>query len=296
MFRTEATKKHCTHMSFCICLVVCVMFFCIEQKRVNLMNMLPGLAASQYALIYNVLSFTIASMLSSFVFFLAARQQVGVAYRPALLFSALVVGIAGYHYLRIFDSFNDAYTLVDGAYAPSGKPFNDAYRYVDWLLTVPLLLVELVAVLHLSKAVGRSMLIKLIIAAVLMIGLGYPGEAEYTNMTMRAVWGTLSSIPFVYILYVLWVQLGAQVKNESAAVQSLLKTTRVVLLATWGVYPITFLLPILGIGMETSFVAVQSGYAFADVAAKCGYGLLIFFIARAKSEADGSLPQDKAHA
>ena len=283
-------------MSFCICLVVCVMFFCVEQKRVNLMNMLPGLAASQYALIYNVLSFTIASMLSSFVFFLAARQQVGVAYRPALLFSALVVGIAGYHYLRIFDSFESAYTLVDGAYAPSGKPFNDAYRYVDWLLTVPLLLVELVAVLHLSKAVGRSMLIKLIIAAVLMIGLGYPGETEYTNMTMRAVWGTLSSIPFVYILYVLWVQLGAQVKNESAEVQRLLRITRVVLLATWGVYPITFLLPILGIGMETSFVAVQSGYAFADVAAKCGYGLLIFFIARAKSEADGSLPQDKAHA
>ena len=102
-------------MSFCICLVVCVMFFCVEQKRVNLMNMLPGLAASQYALIYNVLSFTIASMLSSFVFFLAARQQVGVVYRPALLFSALVVGIAGYHYLRIFDSFESAYTLVDGA-------------------------------------------------------------------------------------------------------------------------------------------------------------------------------------
>ena len=260
------------------------------------MNMLPGLAASQYALVYNVLSFAIASMLASFVFFLAARQQVGVAYRPAVLFSALVVGIAGYHYLRIFDSFESAYTMVDGAYAPSGKPFNDAYRYVDWFLTVPLLLVELVAVLHLSKAVGRSMLIKLIIAAVLMIGLGYPGETEYTNMTMRAVWGTLSSIPFVYILYVLWVQLGAQVKNESAEVQRLLRITRVVLLATWGVYPITFLLPILGIGMDTSFVAVQSGYAIADVAAKCGYGLLIFFIARAKSEADGSMPQAKSHA
>ena len=72
------------------------------------MNMLPGLAASQYALVYNVLSFAIASMLASFVFFLVARQQVGVAYRPALLFSALVVGIAGYHYLRIFDSFESA--------------------------------------------------------------------------------------------------------------------------------------------------------------------------------------------
>lgn len=260
------------------------------------MNVLPGLLASQYSLIYNVLSFTIASMLSSFVFFLAARQQVGAAYRPALLFSALVVGIAGYHYLRIFDSFEAAYTMVDGAYAPSGKPFNDAYRYVDWLLTVPLLLVELVAVLHLSKAVGRSMLTKLIIAAVLMIGLGYPGEAEYTNLQTRAIWGTLSSIPFVYILYVLWVQLGAQVSNQSDTVKRLLRITRVVLLATWGVYPITYLLPILGIDTQSSVVAIQTGYALADVASKCGYGLLIFFIARAKSEEDGSIPQANAHA
>lgn len=257
------------------------------------MNALPALAANQYTLIYNVLSFTIASMLSSFVFFLAVRQQVAAAYRPALLFSALVVGIAGYHYFRIFDSFEAAYTILpDGsAYSPSGKPFNDAYRYVDWLLTVPLLLVELVAVLHLSKAVGRSILVKLIIAAVLMIGLGYPGEAEYTNMTTRAIWGTLSSIPFAYILYVLWVQLGVQVKNESAQVKRLLQITRVVLLATWGVYPITYLLPILGIDTQSAVVAIQSGYALADVAAKCGYGLLIFFIARAKSEEDASLPQ-----
>jgi len=140
------------------------------------MNLLPELLSSQYSLVYNILSFTIASMGASFVFFLMARQQVGVTYRPALLFSALVVGIACYHYFRIFDSFESAFALADGVYKPSGKPFNDAYRYVDWMLTVPLLLVELVAVLHLAKDVSRKMLVNLIIAAVLMIGLGYIGE------------------------------------------------------------------------------------------------------------------------
>lgn len=254
------------------------------------MNLLPELLSSQYSLVYNILSFTIASMGASFVFFLMARQQVGVTYRPALLFSALVVGIACYHYFRIFDSFESAFALADGVYKPSGKPFNDAYRYVDWMLTVPLLLVELVAVLHLAKDVSRKMLVNLIIAAVLMIGLGYVGEGELTNMTTRAIWGTLSSIPFVYILYVLWVELGAQVKTQSETVRGLLKITRVVLVATWGVYPITYLLPMLGIDIQSSVVAIQVGYALADVAAKCGYGLLIFFIARAKSEEDGSLP------
>jgi bacteriorhodopsin len=254
------------------------------------MHALPELSLIQYSLIYNILSFTIASMGASFVFFLVVRQQVGIAYRPALLFSALVVGIACYHYFRIFNSFESAFALADGIFKPSGKPFNDAYRYVDWMLTVPLLLVELVAVLHLAKDVSRKMLVNLIIAAVLMIGLGYIGEGEYTNMTTRAIWGTLSSIPFAYILYVLWVQLGVVVKTQSETVRGLLKITRVVLLATWGVYPVTYLLPMLGIDTQSAVVAIQSGYALADVAAKCGYGLLIFFIARAKSEEDGSLP------
>ena len=254
------------------------------------MTSLSDLMSGQYSLVYNILSLTIACMGASFVFFLSARQQVGVSYRPAVLFSALVVGIACYHYFRIFNSFEAAYTLADGVYKPSGTPFNDAYRYVDWLLTVPLLLVELVAVLHLAKDTSRKMLTRLIVAAVLMIVLGYFGEGEYTNMTVRAVWGALSSIPFVYILYVLWVELGVVVKTQSVKVRGLLQITRMVILITWGVYPVTYMLPILGINVSSSIVAVQVGYALADVAAKCGYGLLIYFIARTKSEEDGTLP------
>lgn len=260
------------------------------------MNVLPTLTADQFSLVYNVLSFTIATMGAAFLFFVLGRQQVGVRYRPALLVSALVVAIACYHYFRIFDSFEAAYSLVDGAYKPSGKPFNDAYRYVDWLLTVPLLLVELVAVLQLARAESGPMLRNLAIAAVLMIGLGYPGEIEHKDMMVRGVWGALSSIPFVYILYVLWARLGEAVKDQSERVQKLLGSTRLLLLATWGVYPITYLLPQLGVDTQASTVGIQVGYALADVAAKAGYGLLIYAIARAKSEADGSAPELAAQA
>lgn len=248
------------------------------------------LTTSQFMLVYNMLSFTIAAMFAAFIFFTGARTQVGEKYRPALLISSLVVAIACYHYFRIFNSWEEAFTLTNGSYVASGKPFNDAYRYVDWLLTVPLLLVELVAVLNLPKSEREGLFGKLAIAAFLMIALGYPGEIS-TDMTTRAIWGTLSTIPFLYILSILWGKLGATMSSQPPYVQVLMKNIRLLLVATWGFYPITYMFPMMGISHEASLVGVQVGYAIADVLAKAFYGVMIYWIAYAKSEADGSLPK-----
>lgn len=77
--------------------------------------------------------------------------------------------------------------------APPAFP---AYRYVDWLLTVPLLLIEAVAVLALAKNVSSGIAARLGIAAVFMIALGYPGEIS-TDAATRLLWGTLSTVPFL---------------------------------------------------------------------------------------------------
>jgi len=249
---------------------------------------MPELSSGQFLIVYNVLSFTIASMLGAFIFFMGARSQVGEKYRPALLISAVVVAIAGYHYFRIFMSWEEAYALNNGVYTATGKPFNDAYRYVDWLLTVPLLLIELVAVLALPKAEREGLFGKLAIAAFLMIALGYPGEIAADNTT-RAIWGFLSTLPFVYILYVLWVKLGNAMNQQPAQVQVLTRNIRLLLLATWGFYPITYMLPMFGISPQSSVVGIQIGYAISDVLAKAFYGVMIYWIATAKSEADGSI-------
>ena len=250
---------------------------------------MPVLSEIQYSMVYNMLSFTIASMMAAFIFFVIGRSQVGPKYRPALLISSLVVAIACYHYFRIFQSFEGAYQLSGDSYSPTGTPFNDAYRYVDWLLTVPLLLVELVAVLSLPKGKSGPMLSKLAIAAFLMIATGYPGEIATDNST-RALWGTISTIPFLYILYVLWVELGKALGSQSGEVNTLIRNIRLLLLATWGFYPITYMLPMFGITGDSAVVGIQIGYAISDVLAKAGYGVMIYAIARAKSEEDGSLP------
>ena len=247
---------------------------------------MPTLTPGEYSLVYNMLSFTIASMLAAFAFFVMARGNLAPKYRSSMMVSALVVGIAGYHYWRIFGSWEGAYEMVDGVYQATGQPFNDAYRYVDWLLTVPLLLVELILVMGLTKARQGSLLSRLIIASGLMIALGYPGEIADSN-GVRALWGTLSSIPFVYILYVLWGELGKAIVNQPPRAQVLLKNIRLLLLFTWGFYPITYMAPFIGLEGAGAEIAIQVGYCIADVAAKAGYGVMIYAIARAKTEADG---------
>jgi bacteriorhodopsin len=115
--------------------------------------------------------------------------------------------------------------------------------------------------------------------------LGYPGEVATSN-SVRALWGTLSTLPFLYLLWVLWVELGQAAGRQPENVRVLLRNIRLLLLATWGFYPIVYMLPFLGIAGSSALVGVQIGYSIADVLAKCGYGLMIYAIARAKSEVD----------
>lgn len=247
------------------------------------------LTISQYNLVYNIFSFTFAAMLGSFVFFVLSRNNLAPKYRGAMVMSALVVGIAGYHYLRIFESWSAAFVLVDGMFIEEGVGFNDAYRYVDWALTVPLLVAELVAVIGLTGKKKGWLTFRLATAALLMVVLGYPGEIA-TTVSARAIWGAISTVPFVYILFVLFTEMNSALANQSEKVRPLFRNTRLLLLATWGFYPIVYMFPLFEITGAGVVVAVQVGYAIADVLAKCGYGFMIYNIAKIKSEEEGYVP------
>ena len=238
------------------------------------------MSAEGYNVVFNMLSLGIASMLFTTTFLLVARERVLPRYRMAVMVSATVTAIAAYHYFRMFDSFVHAF----GPDAVAGATYNVGYRYVDWFLTVPLLLVETVAVLALARQAQSSLLVRLVPAAALMIALGYPGDSGMTMGLEPSVWGLLSTIPFLYILYVLFVELGKSLERQSEAVQRKIKELRLLLLATWGVYPIAFIANMNATGFdESSFVLRETGYTIADILAKCLFGLMIFTIARIKS-------------
>lgn len=248
---------------------------------------LPELSFGQFETVFNMFSLTIAVMGAAAFFFILARDQVAPKYRVALIISAVVVSIACYHYVRIFESWNAAYALGEsGTYGPSGKPFNDAYRYADWLATVPLLLTELVLVLALVREKTNSLILRLVVASVLMLALGYPGELEREDMLARGVWGFLSSIPFAYILWVLWGELTKALEKQPPRVAQLTRNMRLLLLASWGFYPIAYMFPMFGISGAGAEVSVQVGYSIADILAKPFFGLLLYAIAREKTLAE----------
>ena len=240
----------------------------------------------QWNLVYNVFSFGLVSMLACTVYTLVSQARVLPKYRNALVMSSMVTFIAGYHYWRIFNSFSESSTGT--TVNISGKPgsFNEAYRYVDWLLTVPLLLVEVVAVLALAATVSKSLIMRLVPASAAMIALGYPGEIA-TEQGDQILYGVLSTLPFIYILYVLFVELTKSLDRQPAGVVASVKNLRLLLLATWGVYPIAYMFNIWGDAGADSFVAIQLGYTIADVLAKCVFGLTILKIARIKSHSEG---------
>ena len=124
-----------------------------------------------------------------------------------------------------------------------------------------------------------------------MIILGYPGEISSNNGT-KTLWGILSTIPFLYILYILFVELGKSLDRQPAGVADTVGRLRLLLIATWGVYPISYLIPMIvknpsETQMASLFTYRQVGYTVADVLAKCVFGLTIYKIAKMKSVAEG---------
>jgi len=227
------------------------------------------LTGDNYTLVYNALSFGTAVMLGAFVYFLTQINSVAKAYRSGVAVSAVVVGIAGYHYYRIWQGFSEG-------------EMNEGYRYADWLITVPLLVIELLIVLGVANEVRKGLMRKLVPATVLMIALGYPGEVSSDNGT-KWLWWVLAMIPFVYILWVLYGQLQEASSRESGAVAGAIKNATVVLVVTWCVYPIAYLFPVFDANSEGLEVLRQVGYTFADITAKALYGLMILGIAKART-------------
>jgi len=244
----------------------------------------------QFQLVYNILSFALASMMATTVFLWMRVPSMTEKYKTPLLISGLVTFIAAYHYIRIFNSWTESYEYVEGHSNPqlTGVPFNDAYRYMDWLLTVPLLLMEIVLVMKMEPAAASAKCKSLGGAAALMIILGYPGELIIEgNLLMRWVYWALAMVPFCYIVQELLVGLNGALSAESdPKIKSSILTAQLVTVVSWLTYPVVYVFPMIGFSGASAVVAIQVGYCVSDIIAKCGVGLLIYTVTAAKSDAE----------
>ena len=243
------------------------------------------ISVGQYDLIYNAFSFTFATMAAATLFFWLGRSQVAKAYKTAMTITGLVTFIAAYHYLRIYQSWDSAFDVQSGMIETTGYAFNTAYRYVDWLLTVPLLLIELILVMNLSRQETISKATSLGIAAALMVAIGYPGEVAEAASD-RWVWGLIALVPFLYIVYNLFTGLKDSIESQPDDVRGLVSAARWVTVLSWSFYPIVFFAGAVGLAGATATTVVEIGYTIADIVSKAGFGVLIYMIAVRKTAHD----------
>jgi len=254
--------------------------------------------------VYNTLSFSLASMMATTMYLWFRSFAVKDKYQSAVLISGLVTFIAAYHYIRIFNSWVESYEYQAGTpdkygalfiEAPklTGVPFNDAYRYMDWLLTVPLLLIEILLVMKLPDDVFSAKAKTLGLGSALMIISGYYGELVVTgDLTPRWICWACSMCFFLYVVYELLVGLAAATAQEQdPVIKGKIQQAQVWTVVSWCTYPVVYLFPMVGLGGCRSVVNIQVGYCISDIISKCGVGLIIYQVSYAKSAKEALLPQ-----
>ena len=212
------------------------------------------------------------AMMAASVFFFLSMNGVDAKWRTSLLVSGLITFIAAVHYMYM----RDAHAAGDST---------TVFRYVDWILTVPLMCVEFYLILKVAGATKTDMW-RLIGASTLMLVTGFFGESGWDNGALSpALWGAISGAAYFWIAYEVW--LGGLNKLAVAAGGNVLaahKTLCWFLLVGWAIYPVGYMAGTAGwygdagllFGMDVSMEVI---YNIGDAVNKIGFGLVVYSLA-----------------
>ncbi|WP_369069449.1 bacteriorhodopsin [Kineococcus terrestris] len=247
------------------------------------------LSSGQHDLISYSLTVAGLALFAQFVRTWNSTGEVGARYRPALLASLCVTGVAFLSYVYLVVKFDQGYAYSGGGYVPTPAALSTLTpRYMDWSVTVPLLMVEFLAVSALTGSRARAVRAALVTAAFLMIFTGFLGAAVVgsgTSQTALLAWGAVSTV-FYAALHVLLVRvLRASKGSMGPQAYATYRNAGILLLSVWGWYPIAYAIHnwLPGAGWTTT---IQVGFSFADIAAKVGFGALIHKVAKLRTAED----------
>ncbi len=207
------------------------------------------------------------AMMAASAFFFLSLNQFDRKWRTSVLVSGLITFIAAVHYFYMRDYWD----------ATQDSP--TFFRYVDWVLTVPLMCVEFYLILKVAGA-KQSLMWRLIFLSVVMLVTGYFGEAVFTEQA--AFWGFISGAAYFVIVYDIW--LGKAKKLAEQAGGEVLKAHKVLcwfVLVGWAIYPLGYMLGTEGWydGIHALNLDMDVVYNIGDAVNKIGFGLVIYALA-----------------
>ncbi|TCD04109.1 rhodopsin [Erythrobacteraceae bacterium CFH 75059] len=250
-----------------------------------------ALTATQYELGSLILMVSYGAQFAFILFFLASATQLAPRYRIVPVLSAVVMLSSGLSLLREATLWQDSYSYAEGLYRPmsEGNTFSNVFRYGNWFITTPILLVQLGLAMALDRAQRHRRSTRMIAATTLMIATGMAGQfGESDDWGRLNLWGLVSTVFFVWLLVEVRGVLKIGITGSPAPLRAWPGNLFWFFLATWGLYPIAYALPQLG---ATGDLVVWRQFTFsvADLTTKLLYGIILsrFLLRRSALEGHG---------
>ena len=209
-------------------------------------------------------------MAAATVFFFMERSSVASGWKTSVTVAGLVTGVAFVHYMymrEVWVMTGDSPTV---------------YRYIDWLITVPLQMIEFYLILAACTAIAGGVFWRLFLGSLVMLMGGYLGEAGFINSTIGFVIGMAG---WIFILYEIFAGEASKVSAENApeSVQSAFNTMRWIVTIGWAIYPIGYFMGYMMGGVDAN--SLNFIYNVADVINKIAFVLAIWAAATTESDA-----------
>ena len=208
-----------------------------------------------------------AAMVAATYFFTVERDRAVGKWKTSLTVAAMVTGIAAIHYF-----------YMRGVWVSTGEsPL--VFRYVDWLLTVPLQIIEFYLILAAIAVVRAALFWKLMIASLVMLVFGFLGELGAMSYWPAFAIGMAG---WLYIIYEIFAGEASQISaaNGTAASQTAFNALRLIVTVGWAIYPIGY---ILG-AADGGAAGLNLIYNLADFVNKIAFGVVIWAAATSSSE------------
>lgn len=249
-----------------------------------------------YDIVAHTLTLGYAVMLAALFYFAMTIRTVAPRYRISSVLSVVVMVSAALILFSQQLSWTNAFAFnaTTGLYerVANADAFSNGYRYLNWLIDVPMLLFQILFVVQLTSARRASLRNQFFISGPLMIVTGYIGQFyETTNLTAFLVWGLISTIFFVHVLYLMYMIIKDARSTLSPRAARVMGAIWWLFLISWMLYPGAYLMPLL-LNSEAGVVGRQITYTVADITSKVIYGVLLTAVAQIRSEEEGYIGED----
>ena len=241
-----------------------------------------------YEVVLSVLALGFAVMGAAFVYFIASSSNIAPRWRITSTISAVVMVSAFLELFLLWFDWQSVFALSGGTWErdPDAGVFSNGYRYMNWAIDVPMLMLQLLIVLGF---VGKGLLStwgKIAAAGLLMIFTGYVGQFyEVASLPAFLIWGAVSTVFYVYFLYAVLKAVSVSLPNLPAKAAAFGRLIRWWVPVTWTLYPIAYAIPAFWVD-QWAVVTKQLTFTTADIATKVIFGIFVGQMALSRSRAE----------